>query len=87
MYLREIGRVPLLTADHEVALAKRMERGIFLEQVIEEPGAQGWGRSATFGRNHLPGSYARLRRLWPLAEEVYLRPVWRRAARPPATIC
>jgi RNA polymerase primary sigma factor len=27
MYLREIGRVPLLTADAEVALAKRMERG------------------------------------------------------------
>jgi RNA polymerase primary sigma factor len=27
MYLREIGRVPLLNADHEVALAKRMERG------------------------------------------------------------
>ena len=27
LYLREIGRVPLLTADAEVALAKRMERG------------------------------------------------------------
>ncbi|MEO8285491.1 MAG: RNA polymerase sigma factor RpoD [Chloroflexota bacterium] len=27
MYLREIGRVSLLSADHEVALAKRMERG------------------------------------------------------------
>jgi len=27
MYLREIGRVPLLSADEEVALARRMERG------------------------------------------------------------
>jgi DNA-directed RNA polymerase sigma subunit (sigma70/sigma32) len=27
LYLREIGRVPLLTADQEVYLAKRVERG------------------------------------------------------------
>jgi len=27
LYLREIGKVPLLTADQEVTLAKRIERG------------------------------------------------------------
>ena len=27
LYLREIGKVPLLTADQEVSLAKRIERG------------------------------------------------------------
>ncbi len=33
MYLREIGRVPLLSADAEVSLAKRMERGEYLLQL------------------------------------------------------
>jgi RNA polymerase sigma factor RpoD-like protein len=42
MYLREIGRVPLLSADAEVSLAKRMERGEYLLQLkAEVNGRQG----------------------------------------------
>jgi RNA polymerase primary sigma factor len=36
MYLREIGRVSLLSADHEVALAKRMERGESLHSFLQD---------------------------------------------------
>jgi len=36
MYLREIGRVSLLSADHEVALAKRMERGESLHAFLQD---------------------------------------------------
>ncbi len=41
MYLREIGRVPLLSAAREVELAKAMERGAYLTKVIEQLSAAG----------------------------------------------
>ncbi|MBO5564234.1 MAG: RNA polymerase sigma factor RpoD [Lachnospiraceae bacterium] len=34
MYLKEIGKVPLLTAEEEIDLAKRMEKGIVAEKVL-----------------------------------------------------
>jgi RNA polymerase primary sigma factor len=41
MYLREIGRVPLLSAAREVELAKAMERGEYITAVIERVSAVG----------------------------------------------
>ncbi len=73
MYLREIGRVPLLSADAEVSLAKRMERGEYLLQQKAEV-----ARRAEMSRTKAevdPVSlelYATLRAHWPLLEQVYV---------------
>jgi RNA polymerase primary sigma factor len=37
-YLREIGRIPLLTAAEEVDLARRVEAGLFAEEKLTRPG-------------------------------------------------
>jgi RNA polymerase primary sigma factor len=41
MYLREIGRVPLLSASREVELAKAMERGAYITTVSDQLSASG----------------------------------------------
>ncbi|MBK9125051.1 MAG: sigma-70 family RNA polymerase sigma factor [Chloroflexi bacterium] len=38
LYLKEAGRVPLLTAEQEVELAKRMERGVLAQKKLDEMG-------------------------------------------------
>ncbi|GAA3129307.1 RNA polymerase sigma factor [Streptomyces echinatus] len=40
-YLREIGRIPLLTAAEEVELARRVEAGLFAEEKLSSPGLDG----------------------------------------------
>ena len=48
IYLREIGRVPLLTAQDEVELAKTIEAGLFAEEKLQarpagpDPDSSGW---------------------------------------------
>jgi RNA polymerase primary sigma factor len=51
-YLREIGRIRLLTADEEVELARQVEAGLFAEQALDRrpapdmgvPPVEDWGR-------------------------------------------
>jgi RNA polymerase primary sigma factor len=45
-YLREIGRIPLLTAADEVELARRVEAGLFAEEKLTDPATHPDGRLA-----------------------------------------
>ncbi|WP_254666061.1 RNA polymerase sigma factor [Streptomyces sp. WMMB 322] len=45
-YLREIGRIPLLSAADEVELARRVEAGLFAEQKLADPATHPDGRLA-----------------------------------------
>jgi RNA polymerase primary sigma factor len=49
IYLREIGRVPLLTAQDEVELAKAIEAGLFAEEKLHAEGAQPKGAAGCHG--------------------------------------
>ena len=68
MYLREIGRVRLLTAEQEISLAQAMERGDYLErvrQVIEDSGV--YPDAVEIARS----IYWSFRQGWSLVQELY----------------
>jgi RNA polymerase sigma factor (sigma-70 family) len=52
-YLDEIGMTPLLTAEQEVELSKRIEAGLFAEQLLEESARKGGKRIAAKRRLEL----------------------------------
>jgi RNA polymerase primary sigma factor len=84
MYLREIGRVPLLTGDREVELAKAMERGEYLVQRrawLHEQGLDAFD-PVVVGR----AIYDSFRAGWPTVEAV-LTAANPNAPLPPKSVC
>jgi RNA polymerase primary sigma factor len=70
-YLKQIGKVPLLNAEQEVELAKRIEAGLFAEEKLAEGGGRALGTDAridmewiaedgTRAKNHLLEANLRL---------------------------
>lgn len=68
MYLREIGRVRLLTAEQEISLAQAMERGEYLERVRQEIEDKGIFPDAVEIARTIYWSF---RQGWPIAQELY----------------
>jgi RNA polymerase primary sigma factor len=69
LYLREIGRVPLLSADTEVALAKRMEQSECLQKKLKDiANHYGFAPPAEIVCLEL---YEALVHYWPCLEDIY----------------
>jgi RNA polymerase primary sigma factor len=66
MYLREIGRVPLLTGRQETDLALKIEIGEYLAECKAQQGAD-WQRERVPEIGNM--LYARFQKSWPVAEE------------------
>jgi len=60
-YLREIGRIPLLTAADEVDLARRVEAGLFAEEKLADPSTQDGALALDLDRLVVMGRIAKRR--------------------------